>query len=124
MEYDDIFNKLQFSKEWLDLGIITPEILAKLKEEFETSGDKSTEHYRWRAFTKFLKANPILPSETFFALYSFGENDPDELMGGAMMRNLIDRPDCPVELIKIAAQSERGFLVKAANSALSRRLKQ
>jgi hypothetical protein len=121
MEYDDIFNKLQFSKEWLKLGIITHELLLKLEKDYEASDDKYPEHYRWRAFKGFIEANTVLPPEIIKALYQLGNSDPDKTMGGSMMKAVIERQDCPLELLKTASESEESFLSKVANKVISRR---
>ncbi len=75
MEEDEFFKKLNVSKEWVNLGIITPEVLEDLKRMYETEQKKLKEelendgtveqykwmfsifhddHYRWRAFRRFL----------------------------------------------------------------------
>ena len=115
--------KLEFSERWRELNIITPELLNEFQKQFESGEDKHPEHYRWRAFVRFLELNPVLPAETLSSLFTPGEQDPDESMGGAMMRELLDRKDCPVELIERSLTSGRAFLVKAAQWAVLRREK-
>ena len=122
MKNRDIFEELQFSEDWVNLGIVTPELLEELKTEYEKGADTNTEHYRWRAFSRFMSSNKTLSPEVIKGLYMLGSKDPDELMGGAMMRELLDRKDCPRELLEVASQSDRGFLVKAAQRAIERRI--
>ncbi len=142
MEEDDFFKKINFSKGWINLGIITPEVLEvlkrinqqeieELKEEYIKDGTIEEyswrfsriddEHHRWRAFTIFLDKNKKLPPETIKALYELGKNDPDVMMGGAMMQKLLWRADCPSELLEISLQSDRQFLAKDANKIIERR---
>jgi len=144
MENDDFFKKLNFSSEWINLGIITPEVLEELKhthekelkelkQEYESDGTIEEyswrfsriddEHYRWRVFIMFLEKNKNLPPETVKALYELGSNDPDDMMGGAMMEKLLYREDCPSELLEIASQSGREFLAKSAHRAILSRSK-
>jgi hypothetical protein len=142
MENDEFFKKSKFTKDWIDLKIITPEALEELKaihnEEMEEIKQKyekdgtleeyswrfscfDDEHQRWRAFVKFLEINKELSSEIFKQLYELGNNDPDEMMGGSMMKELLDRKDCPLDLLNYALESDRVFLVKTANRAILRR---
>lgn len=113
--------KLGFTQDWADLNIVTFESLTKLVSEYEQSDDRNIEHYRWRAFKEFLKENKALPPETIFRLYGLGETDADWTMGGAMMRELLDRKDCPSQLLTTVLQSDRDFIVKAAQGAVERR---
>jgi hypothetical protein len=144
MENDDFFIKSNFSKTWVDLRIITPAVLEELKktheeemeelrQEYENDGTLEEyswrfslfddEHQRWRAFTKFLERNKNLPPETIKTLYELGASDSDDMMGGSMMQKLLYRKDCPLELLEIALQSDRNFLVKSANREIERRRK-
>jgi len=123
MNDQEILSKLQLNSRWIELGIITPDLLEEFRKEYESGGDQNSEHYRWRAFSHFVRANEILPQETVRALYGLGDSDPDEMMGGSMMRELLDRKDCPMDVLRAASQSNRDFLVKAANRTIERRLK-
>lgn len=98
-------------------------LLEEFKREYESGLDVNTEHYRWRAFSLFLEENALLPSEILINLYKLGADDPDNIMGGSMMRELLNRKDCPLELIEAALQSDENFLVKAAHWALERHKK-
>lgn len=142
MENDDFFKKSNFSKTWVDLKIITLEVLEELKQtheaemeelrqEYEKDGTLDEyswrfscfddEHQRWRAFVKFLKKNNDLSAETFNQIFELGRNDPDKMMGGSIMKELLDRKDCPIELLETALKSDKDFLVKTANRAILRR---
>jgi hypothetical protein len=142
MENDDFFKKSSFSKTWVDLKIITPDVLEELKQihememeelrqEYEKDGTLEEyswrfsrfddEHQRWRAFVKYLEKNDQLSSETFNQLYELGKNDPDEMMGGSMMKELLDRKDCPIGLLETALKSDKGFLAKTADRTILRR---
>jgi len=142
MEKDDFFKKSKFSKAWVDLKIITPAVLEELKkihqkemeelrQEYANDGTLEEyswrfsmfddEHYRWGAFTRFLERNENLPPETVKALYELGDSDPDDMMGGSMMKELLNRKDCPFDLLEVALNSNRNFLVKVANGAIERR---
>jgi len=120
MKKDHIFEPLLFSQKWWDLGIVTSEMVKRFESEYNAGVDRNKEHYRWRAYTDFLKNNSTLSRNTFMELYKLGEKDPDETMGGSMMRELLNRKDCPSELIEMSLNSNRDFLVKAAHWARRR----
>ena len=115
----DIFQTLQFSQQWIDLGIITPEKLKQIEAKWVTGEDTNTEHYRWGAFLDFIKSKEILDEDTAKALYDFGANDPDIAMGGSIMAEILWRKDCPRNLLESAVNSERKFLRKIANERLA-----
>ncbi|MBC8137299.1 MAG: hypothetical protein H8F28_15575 [Fibrella sp.] len=113
---------LGFSPKWIELGIVTGEEIRQTVERFEASDDKSEEHYRWRAFKKFLASTPSLPAEMICALYHLGEQDADFGMGTAMMFDIVGLPGCPSDIIDLAvADTGREALAKSALSRISRR---
>lgn len=116
MKYEEILEILDFSQEWIDLAIINPEVLEKLrriheeeleevKNETENIGTEEeyswesaridSEHFRYRAFKMFLKENEPLPSDTVKILYKLGESDPDYTMRRSIMREVLDQTNCP-----------------------------
>lgn len=116
----DIFQKLEFTRKWIDLGIVTPAKLAELEAEWNEGVDTNSEHYRWRAFRDFMNAERNLDAETLRELYELGKNDSDSAMGGAMMVDILSRRDCPPDLIESALNSEEKFLRKAASGKLGK----
>jgi len=115
----DIFQTLEFSREWIDLGIITPEKLKQLEAEWAKGEDRNAEHYRWRAFREFIEARESLDADMARALYNLGANDPDSAMGGSIMAEVLWRKDCPADLLESAASSGRKFLRKIANERIA-----
>jgi hypothetical protein len=114
----DVFNELEFSQEWIVLGIITPTKLKELEAKWATGEDPNTEHYRWGAFLDFVDSTQSLDADTAKALYNLGANDPDTTMGGSMMAHILRRKDCPKDLLESAAKSDERFLRKIANERL------
>ncbi|MEH2284699.1 MAG: hypothetical protein V7K90_25820 [Nostoc sp.] len=74
---DPYFIKLQFSQEWIDIGIININSFTAIKEEYLKGEDENTEHYRWKAFHSFMQHNNLLSPEKFYMLYKIGKNEPD-----------------------------------------------
>lgn len=109
-----IFHKLGFTQKWIDLGIITPEKLAEPGIQWNKSEDSNTEHYRWRAFQDFLAERKNLESETLKELYDLGKNDSDSVMGGSMMVDILNRKECPLDLLESALSSPEKFIRKVA----------
>ena len=106
--------RLQLSDDWLRLGLLTEDELCALGRECETSEDKNTEHYRYRVFRHYLASHKPLPPGMAEALYELGRADPDPAMGGAMMRDIVGLPECPVNVLEQASTSGEKHLVKAA----------
>jgi hypothetical protein len=105
---------LEITDAWFTLGLITEQDLPLYGAEFETSGDKNSEHYRYGAFRLYLSQNrPLAPSMSE-ALYELGAADPDRAMGGAMMADILHLPECPPEVVKKARQSGIRHLIKLA----------
>ena len=115
----DIFRELEFTQEWIDLGIITPAKLKQIETEWAISKDKNPEHYRWRAFLDFIESKESMDERTAKRLYNLGANDPDGAMGGSIMATILRRKDCPKDLFESASKSEEKFLRKIANERLS-----
>ena len=111
--------ELEFTEEWIELGIVTPERLAQIEDEWRTSDDRNPEHYRWRAFLDFNQSHLFLDDAMLRRLYRLGASDADHVMGGSMMAHVLLRRDCPEDLLLEAAQSEEKFLCKIAKERLA-----
>ena len=109
-----ISNDLGFTKQWFELGMISDHSLAEMEREWESGEDPYSEHYRYRAFSSFMESRPVLPSETLIAIYKLGSEDPDPAMGGSMMKEVLQRKDCPDSLLREALDSQEEFLRKVA----------
>ena len=115
----DIFRELEFSQEWIELGITSQARLVQLEAEWLASDDRNSEHYRWRAFLDFMQLQVSLDPLVAKRLYDLGANDPDDAMGGSMMAHVLRRTDCPKELLQAAAVSDEKFLRKIASERLA-----
>ena len=115
----DIFRELQFTPDWVELGIITLEQLNQIEDEWRTSDDRNPEHYRWRAFLDFSQSNALLDATTLRRLYRLGASDADSVMGGSIMAHVLRRNDCPQDLLLEAVESGEKFLVKIAQERLA-----
>jgi hypothetical protein len=117
----DIFRELEFTQEWVDFGIITPQKLCELEGEWNSSDDRNAEHYRWRAFLDFSQSRAFLGEELLRRLYQLGATDVDTTMGGSIMAHVLRRHDCPEDLLRRASESDEMFLRKIAQQALAAR---
>jgi len=115
----DIFRELEFSQEWIDLGIVSQATLKQIEAEWLTSDDRSPEHYRWRAFLRFMQLQISLDPIVARRLYQLGARDSDASMGGSMMAHVLRRKDCPEDLLRDAAVSDEKFLRKIALERLA-----
>lgn len=103
---------LGFSDPWFTLGVATEETLILAGWAYEASGDKSGEHYRYGAFLRYLGQHRPLASYVAEALYELGNADPDHAMGGNIMADIVDLPECPPSVIAKALASDRQHLVR------------
>ena len=113
MNQRDYLKLLEFSDQWLSLGLLTEGELSVLGHEYEASEDKNTEHYRYGVFKKFLASHRPLPAQMAEALYELGRNDPDPAMGGSMMLDVVGLAECPDTVLEKASASGENYLVKA-----------
>ncbi len=114
MTQRDYKTTLGFSDQWFTLGVVTEESLLLSAAEYEASDDKSAEHYRYGAFRWHLSQHHPLTASDAEALYELGNADPDYSMGGAMMADIVDLPECPPSVIAKALVSDRKHLVRKA----------
>jgi hypothetical protein len=105
--------QLQLSDQWLWLGLLTEDELCALGREYQVSEDKCTEHYRYRVFCNYLDSHRPLPPAMADALYELGREDPNQGMGGAMMRDIVSLKECPADVLEKALASGESHLVKA-----------
>lgn len=105
---------LGFTGDWFSLGLIGPEYHTQLLVEFATGEDPNPEHYRWKAFTRFLSAQTHLDPTLARRLYALGLGDADTAMGEAMCVAILRRSDCPADLSAEALASSRKGIAKAA----------
>lgn len=115
---------LKFTSEWRELGIVSDDVLASLETKWLSGEDPSTEHYRWKAFVDFMEQHPSLEAEVLHRLYSLGQSDEDSSMGGAMMVEILNRKECPKDLIYLASESSEKFLRRVADRKIKTFTKQ
>lgn len=53
----DYLKKLEIHPKWYEFGMFDFTSLLKQIEKLDNSGDKNTEHYRWRLFIDYLDKN-------------------------------------------------------------------
>jgi len=109
---------LGYTSAWLALGVVSPSDIARDEREYFMGNELSPEHYRWRAFSRFLAAQESLSPHLAQQLYALGSADPDSSMGGSMMAAILRREDCPAELLHTALASHRPYLQRIATERL------
>ena len=114
------FDELGFTRDWIDLGIITPDKLSEIEIEWAKGDDPNTEHFRWRAFRDFLSSRESFTDHELIKLYELGASDQDPIMGGSMMVDILHRKDCPTALLIRASTSQQKFLRRVACERLGK----
>lgn len=104
--------QLGFTPEWFALGVVDEVVLTRLQREWNKGEDDNTEHYRYWAFSEFLKSNQPLTSELAAALFALGAADPDWSMGGSIMADIVYLSECPQTVLDAAMTSGRKHLVR------------
>lgn len=118
-EIQQILHQLEFDEKWFDLNFVSSEKLKELWADFQSGEDKNKEHYRWRVFTDYLKANKVIDENNLRELYRLGETDIDGYgMGMSMRIEILNRKECPADLINEALNSDEKPLIKVAKRKL------
>ncbi len=76
-ELDIIMRQLGYTENWLRLGVVDSNFLKHQYVEFLRSDDKNQEHYRHRAFLRFLDRREELPEGEIEAIFGLTDEGPD-----------------------------------------------
>lgn len=113
------FYPLGYSAEWEALGIITREGMERDREACERGDDPHPEHYRWRAFVRFVHGQASLAAETARRLYGLGGIDPDVVLGESIMSVVLRHDDCPADLFELGLKTSSEHLRQVAVARIS-----
>ena len=80
---------LNYSQKWLEYGFIDEDLLIDQFNEFHSSDDKKTAHYRYSSFIKFLDSVEKITDEQLKQLVELCVEDEDKLTAGAALMKLI-----------------------------------
>ncbi len=118
MAANDASLPLGYTGQWVTLGVVSIVDIERDEHECSEGHDSHPEHYRWRAFSRFIEARESLAPQLAHQLYALGATDPDSSMGGSMMAAILRRRDCPPELLHTALASHRPYLQRIAEERL------
>lgn len=99
-----------FTPGWFTLGLVNDALLATLRQEWSRGEDDNPEHYRYDVFSRFMDEHPVLATEVAIALWELAEHDRD--LCWTIRTRLVQRRDCPAELIEAARASGRKHLLR------------
>ena len=111
---------LDYTPDWIVLGIVTAADIHRDQQECATGDDPHPEHYRWRAFSRFVAAQQSLSSLLAHQLYALGATDADHAMGGSITADVLRHRDCPLDLLHSALASNHAHLQRIAAHRLNR----
>ncbi len=80
---------LGYSAKWLEYGLLSEAFLRAQVEEFATSGDKNTEHYRYGGFRSVLREHRSLGDDALAQYVELAQIDADIAMAGSALVDLI-----------------------------------
>jgi hypothetical protein len=78
MSIETALQRLGYTKEWLDFGVITEELLLSQYQEIQTAEDDHAEHYRWKGFTIYLQSKETLTDEEIEHIFHLSDHGPDQ----------------------------------------------
>jgi hypothetical protein len=88
-----ILDKLKYSQQWLDYGLLDEAYLLAQGIRFDASDDKNTEHYRYDAFKAILSERTVLDDAILENIVHLSQLDADQGMGQAALILLVDWPN-------------------------------
>ena len=118
MQHQTFADRIGFTPEWFQLGVVNAESVLRYEREWQESEDHNPEHYRYRAFREYLNKACPLSDVQCAQMLELGEADPDLSLGLAIMADILKLPDCPQSILQDALSREHGHLVKIAKRRL------
>jgi hypothetical protein len=91
-ELEPLLTKLGYSPMWLEYGLIDEELLREQSNQFDTSHDKHTEHYRYKAFQAFLSQRSTLDDVMLDTYIHLAQLDEDPTMRESALILLVRHP--------------------------------
>ena len=70
-------DRLGYTQEWLEYGVISEDYLISQYDEISSSEDKNAEHYRYRGFADYLKRQSSLSNQEVENIFKLKDNGPD-----------------------------------------------
>lgn len=83
---------LGYDENWLTYGLLDPEWLRIQIEEFETSDDQNTEHYRYATLIRWINSKQSFTNEELDRFLEVCLNDSDSLMAGSAAKEIYLNP--------------------------------
>ena len=119
-EIRQILNELEFDEKWFSFGFVSTEKLQELWKNFQIGDDNNKEHFRWAAFTYYLDKQKEIDENSLRELYQLSEVDADNYgMGISMRIQILQRKNCPADLLNKALNSGEKPLVKVVSKKLN-----
>jgi hypothetical protein len=89
---DPLLRKLGYGPEWLEYGLIDEALLRKQSDQYDSSDDKNTEHYRYAAFRDFLSKSAALDAMLIDRYIHLAQLDEDPTMAQSALILLAEHP--------------------------------
>ena len=82
-------SKLNYSRHWLDSGVLTEKTLTEQIRELDLGDDGNTEHYRYRTLQNYLKSQSAFDSNILRHVLQLLERDADKSMANSATISLL-----------------------------------
>lgn len=83
LELTERLKKFDYTKSWLDCGLLTLEILSEQEQLFNKGEDQNTEHYRFATCVHYLQSKKELSDLEFERYFMILQEDPNTYMAGS-----------------------------------------
>ncbi|MFD0939534.1 hypothetical protein [Pedobacter boryungensis] len=112
--------KLGYTNLWIDLGLLTKQVLNEQLKEFDKSDDKNTEHYRYETFRKFLTIKKILTDNELSNYIKVAKSDEDEIMANSAILDILTEIELTnFQFDKVCSEIEELGLGPSAQKTIS-----
>jgi hypothetical protein len=92
MDLDDsvrsALSELGYEASWLQYGFVDGALLREQLAELRSGDDPHSEHYRWRAFLRFIEGRGSLTDEQLGQYVELATLDPDDVMASSALVSL------------------------------------
>ncbi|WP_445359513.1 hypothetical protein [Microbulbifer sp. ANSA005] len=79
MSTKEAMERLGYTQEWIDRGVISEEFLALQYHEINNSEDQNAEHYRWGGFLNYIRGKSTLSDNEVENIFALEDRGPDDI---------------------------------------------
>lgn len=104
-----MLTKLNYSRRWLDTGVLTISRLIEQVAVLESGEDDNTEHYRYSTLKDFLDSAILYSNETVSEIIDLLKYDPDQSMASSAMILIMKQKSLTDKQFEMVVNSFKSF---------------